>query len=78
MSDYSRPYTVADAALDHRKAEASARIRKMPAENLTVGELLDIITVFRGINYGHSMGENDLGVLDRILATHRPDHHCGK
>lgn len=74
MSDYSPPYTEADANWKQRRDKVVAQIRKMPAENLTVGDLLDIVDAFR--EYRHEMSERDVRTIQKILSTHRMDHHC--
>lgn len=74
MSDYSPPYTEEDAKFDNRRDRAIAKIRKMPAENLTVGDIEDVITVLR--KYRSDLNKHDVGVIEKILSTHRMDHHC--
>ena len=74
MSDYSLPYTEEDAKFDNRRARAIAKIRKMPAENLTVGDIEDVITVLR--KYRSDLNKHDVEVIEKILSTHRIDHHC--
>jgi hypothetical protein len=53
------------------------QIKKLPAENLTVGELLDILDVYRPKYDMHDFDNNDAKVLQNILANTRKDHHCG-
>ena len=77
MSDYSPPYTEEDRKFDEKKKSVCERIRKMPLENLTVGDMMAIIECFNGWNH-HSPSAIDVDVLDNILQTHRMDHHCGK
>lgn len=74
MSDYSPPYSDADAKFENRRNRAVTKIRKMPAENLTVGNLLDIMEALG--KYIHDMSEQDVKVVEKILNTHRMDHHC--
>lgn len=74
MSDYSRPYTEEDEKRERRRNSAVERIRQMPAENLTVGDIVDIIEAFG--EYRHDMTESDVEIIEKILNTHRMDHHC--
>jgi hypothetical protein len=57
--------------------ELMKKIRKLPAENLTVGELLDILDVYRPKYDMHDFSDADAKILQNILDNTRTDHHCG-
>jgi hypothetical protein len=65
MSDYSPPYTEDDAKRENRRDKAVAKIKKVPAANLTVGDIVDIIEAFG--EYRHDMNEHDVKTIERIL-----------
>ena len=72
MSDYSRPYTDADAEFDERKTRVIDRIKLLKVKNLNVDELLKIIGVFRGEKY-YPVSidlESNVDMLEGILEDH--------
>jgi hypothetical protein len=78
MSDYSPPYTEEDQKRDDQRDLAIKRIKIMPLENLTFGDLLDLMEVFYGPWYSHDIHPHKVGVINKILSTHRLDHHCAR
>jgi hypothetical protein len=65
MSDYSPPYTDADAKLDKRIEKADKEIRKVMLGSLTVEDLFVILDVYK---YGY-IGQYDSAVsrIEKIL-----------
>ncbi len=71
MADYSRPYTDEDAKFDKRAEKLQRHVRKLKVSKLTVGELLQIIEVFRPSYEHHRFSEADAQVLERILGERK-------